>query len=80
MFHWKFVAIAKVQPVAETQIVTTNVNVVDVNIITRSKVTEEHVFKDRKLRKTKSAVDWEKEKWLEKSMVETIQRIQKTQI
>ncbi len=55
-------------------------NVVDVNIITRSKVTEEHVFKDKELRKTKSIVDWEKEERFEKSMVETIQQIQKTQI
>jgi hypothetical protein len=39
-------------------------NVMDVNVTTRSKVIEEHVFKDRKLRKTKSVDDWEKEKWL----------------
>jgi hypothetical protein len=36
------------------------VNVVDVNLTTRSKTIEEHVFKDRKPRKTKSDVDWEK--------------------
>jgi hypothetical protein len=29
----------------------------DVNVTTRSKVTEEHVFKDRELRKTKSVAD-----------------------
>ncbi len=40
MFHGKFVVVAKVQLVTETQIVITNVNVVDVNITTRSKVTE----------------------------------------
>ncbi len=40
MFHGKFVVVAKVQLVAETQIVITNVNVVDVNITTRSKVIE----------------------------------------
>jgi hypothetical protein len=33
------------------------VNVVDVNVTTRSKVTKEHVFKDRKPRKAKSVVD-----------------------
>jgi hypothetical protein len=33
------------------------VNVVDVNVITRSKATEEHVLKDRKPRKAKSDVD-----------------------
>jgi hypothetical protein len=41
MFHGKYVVITKVQLVAETQIVTTDVNVVDVNVTTRSKVTEE---------------------------------------
>ncbi len=53
-------------------------NVVDVNVTVRSKVPKEHVFKDRKLRKAKSVVDWEKEEWLKKSMVGTIQQIQKT--
>jgi hypothetical protein len=33
------------------------VNVEDVNVTTRSKVTKELVFKDRELRKTKSVVD-----------------------
>jgi hypothetical protein len=36
-------------------------NVVDVIVTTRSEVTEEQVFKDRKLRKTKNVVNWEKE-------------------
>jgi hypothetical protein len=31
------------------------------------------VFKDREPKKTKSVVDWEKEKQFKKSMVETIQ-------
>jgi len=52
---------------------------VDVNVATKSKITKEHVFKDRKLRKTKSVTNWEKEEWLKKSMVETIQQIQNTQ-
>jgi hypothetical protein len=51
------VAIAEVQLVVETQTITSNVNVVDVNITTRSKIIKEHVFKDRKQRKTKSVVD-----------------------
>jgi hypothetical protein len=46
--------ITKVQLVAKIFKITTNVNVVDANVITRSKVTREHVFKDRKLRKTKN--------------------------
>jgi hypothetical protein len=37
MFHGKFVTIAKVQLVAEAQIIITDVNVVDVNVTTRSK-------------------------------------------
>ncbi len=41
MFHGKFMIILKVQLVAETQIVITNVNVVDVNVTTRSKVAKE---------------------------------------
>jgi hypothetical protein len=36
------------------------------------------MFKDIKPRKAKSVADWEKEKQLKKSMVETIQQIQKT--
>jgi hypothetical protein len=33
------------------------VNVVDVNVTTRSKVTEKHEFKDRESRKAKNVVD-----------------------
>ncbi len=66
MFHGKFVIVAKVQPIVETQIVTTNVNVVDVNVTTRSNTIEEHVFKDKEPRKAKSVIDWEKEEWLKK--------------
>jgi hypothetical protein len=40
------------------------VNVVDVNVTITSKVTEDQLFKDRKPRKVKSVVDWEKEKLL----------------
>jgi len=36
------------------------VNVVGVIVTTRKEVTEEHVFKDRKPRKTKSVVNWGK--------------------
>ncbi len=61
MFHGKFVTITKIQLVAKTQIVITDVNVVDVNVTTRSKVIEEQVFKDKEPRKTKSVVDQEKE-------------------
>jgi len=73
VFHEKYVVITEVQPIVETQTIITNVNVVDVNVTTRSKVIEKNVLKDRELKKTKSVVDWEKEEWLKKSMVGTIQ-------
>jgi hypothetical protein len=80
MFHGKSVTITKVQLVAETQIVTTDVNVVDVNVTTKSKTIEKHVFKDREPRKAINVVNWKREEWLKKSTVETIPLIQKTQI
>jgi hypothetical protein len=40
MFHGKFVTVVEVQPTLETQIIITNVIVVDVNVTTRSKVTK----------------------------------------
>jgi hypothetical protein len=46
MFHGKLVAIIKVLYVVETQIVDVDVNVVDVSVTTRSKITEKQVFKD----------------------------------
>jgi len=51
------VTIVKVQPVVETQITTTNVNVVDVNVTTRSKAIEKQMFKDREPRKAKSVAN-----------------------
>jgi hypothetical protein len=35
MFHEKSIVVAKVQHVVETQIIITNVNVVDVNVTTK---------------------------------------------
>ncbi len=64
MFHGKSMVVIEVQLVAETQTVVADLNVVDVNVTTRSKVTKEQVFKDRELRKAKSVVDWEKEEQL----------------
>ncbi len=40
MFHGKSMRIVEVQPIAKTQIVIADVNVVDVNVTTRSKVIE----------------------------------------
>jgi hypothetical protein len=57
MFHEKSMIITKAQLVFETQTVIADVNVMDVNVTTRSKVTEEHVFMDKEPKKTKSVVD-----------------------
>jgi hypothetical protein len=40
MFHGKSMTVIEVQPIVERQIGTTNVNVVDVNVATRSKATK----------------------------------------
>ncbi len=79
MFHGKSLIVVEVQHVTKTQTIIANVNVVDVNVTTRSKVTKEQMFKDKKLKKIKIVTHWEKEEWLKQSMVETIQQIQKTQ-
>jgi len=73
MFHGKYVAVTEVQPLVDTQTIISNVNVMDVNVTTRIKVIEEHVFKDREPRKTKSTANWEKEGWSKKSIMEIIQ-------
>jgi hypothetical protein len=57
MFHGKYVIITEVQLIVDTQTITSNVNVVDVNVTTKIKVTKEHVFKDREPRKAKSVVN-----------------------
>ncbi len=57
MFHGKSMIITEVQPIVETQIIIIDVNVVDVNVTTRSKVIEEQVFKDREPRKAKNVAN-----------------------
>ncbi len=57
MFHGKYVVVTEVQPLIDTQTIISNANVVDVDVTTRIKITEEHVFKDRKLRKAKNVVN-----------------------
>jgi hypothetical protein len=52
MFHGKSMIITKAQHVVETQIIIIDVNVVDVNVTTRSKIIEEHVLHDREPKKT----------------------------
>jgi hypothetical protein len=58
MFHGKYVTVTKIQLVVKIQTIIIDVNVLDVNATTKSKAIEEHVFKDRKPKKTKSVVDW----------------------
>jgi hypothetical protein len=62
MVHGKSMVVTDVQPIAKTQKITIDVNVVDVNVTTRS----------REPRKSKCVIDLEKEERLKKSMVETI--------
>ncbi len=40
MFHGKSMVVVKVQPIVKIQIVTANVNVVDINVTTRSRITK----------------------------------------
>ncbi len=60
----------------EPKVSNPSIHMMDVNMaITRSKVIEEHVFKDKKLIKKKSAIDLEKEHRLQQSFIKTIQEI-----
>jgi hypothetical protein len=43
MFHGKFVMVIEVQLVVETQTVIADMSVVDINVITRSKVIDEQL-------------------------------------
>jgi len=45
-------------------------------VIARSKVIEEHVFKDRKLIKKNYVIDWEEEQILQQFFVKSIQEMQ----
>jgi hypothetical protein len=48
--------------VVELKVTNPSVHIVDVNMaITKSKVIEEHMFKDRKPIKKKYAIEWEEE-------------------
>jgi hypothetical protein len=57
MFHGKYVIVANVQLIVETQTIIVDVNVADVNVTKRSKVTKEQMFEDREPRKAKSVND-----------------------
>jgi len=62
----------KSKPVVEVKMVTASINMVDVNVTTRSKTSEEQMFKDREPRKNKFATNWEVKKKWKRSMVKTI--------
>jgi hypothetical protein len=65
MFENKGVKPIKKQVVVEPKDSNPLVHMVDMNMaITRSKVIEEHVFKDRKPIKNKFVIDWEEEQIL----------------
>jgi hypothetical protein len=55
------------------------VNVININVATRSRIIEDQVFQEREPRKNKSIADLEKEEKLKKTMVKTIQQLQKVQ-
>jgi hypothetical protein len=57
MFHGKFVIVAEVQLLIKIKTIIGNVNVVDVNVTTRSKATKKQMLKDRKPRKANSVAD-----------------------
>jgi len=62
MFKNKGVKTIDKQVVVKPKVANPSVHIVDVNMaITRSKVTKEHVFKDKEPIKKKSVVDWEEE-------------------
>jgi hypothetical protein len=59
--------------VVKPKVSNPSIHMVDVNMaITKSKVIEEQMFKDKKLIKKKFVVDWEEEQKLQQSFVKTI--------
>jgi hypothetical protein len=55
--------------------VTASISMVDVNVTTKSKASEEQVFKDLEPRNNKYVTNWKVEKKLRKSTMETIQQM-----
>jgi hypothetical protein len=65
--------------VYEVNRVIANMNVINVNVVTRNIITIKQVFQEKEPKKNKNITNWEEEK-LKKTMVGTIQQLQKTQI
>jgi hypothetical protein len=73
MFKNKGVKTIEKPSMVEPKVVNPLIHMVDVNMaITRSKVTEEHVFKDKEPIKKKSTTNWGEEQRLQQSIVKTI--------
>jgi hypothetical protein len=63
--------------IIEPKVSNPSVHIVDVNMaITRSKIIEEQMFKDREPIQKKFATNWEDEHRLQQSFIKTIQEMQ----
>jgi hypothetical protein len=66
MFKNKGVKSIKKKIVVEPKVSNPSIHIVDVNMaITKSKVIEEHIFKEKKPIKKKSTTNWEEEQRLQ---------------
>jgi hypothetical protein len=74
MFQGKNASSSEGKSIVEIKTIIANVNVIDVNVVTISKIIKDQVFEEREPRKNKNIVDWEEEK-LKKEKVETIQQL-----
>ncbi len=76
MFKNKGVKTINKQVVVKPKVTNPSVHIVDANMaITRSKVTEEQMFKDKCPIKKKFAIDYKEEQRLQQSFVKTIQEM-----
>jgi hypothetical protein len=72
MFKNKGMKTTEKQTMVEPKVANPSIHIVDVNMaITKSKVVEEHVFKDKEPIK-KSIASWEEEQKLQQFFVKTI--------
>jgi hypothetical protein len=73
IFQGKNASSSKGKMVGKVKTITTNVNVININIVIRSKIIKNLVFWEKEPRKNKSITNWEKEDKFKKTMVKTIQ-------
>ncbi len=62
--------------IIKVKTITIDVNVIDINVATKRKITKDQVFHEKEPWKNKSTTDWEEEKF-KKTIIETIQQFQK---